>query len=278
METDSVPDYPRGITFEQVWAAIHADRKALQASSEEFDRRMREWDERLKKEKEAREAHEAREALEKKEREAREARENKKREAREALEKKEREAREALEKKEREAREARERKEWEAREALEKKEQAKRDKEFNRRFGDFTDRIGQIMECLVEPKLYKRFQALGIHVNRTCRRIEFEGEEGRVFEIDVLLENDDTSIAVEVKTKVAFEDVDRHMKRMEKLRIYEDNRKSSIKRIYYGAMAGAVFEKEVRDYALKCGFFAIVPSGNTFDVIFPEGEFKPRIW
>ena len=202
MEENSVSDYPRGITFEQVWTT-------LEASSKEFDRRMREWDERFEKEKEERKAQE---------------------------------------------------------------------KEFNRRFGDFTDRIGQIMECLVEPRLLNKFQAIGIYVNRTSRRIEFEYEKGKVFEIDVLLENSDTSIAVEVKTKVSYDDVEKHMERMEKLRKYENNKRSIVERFYYGAIAGAVFEKEVQEFALKCGFFVIVPSGDTFDVIFPEGENKPKIW
>ena len=39
---DTVPDYPRGITFEQIWAAIHADRIAAEARQEEVDREIQE--------------------------------------------------------------------------------------------------------------------------------------------------------------------------------------------------------------------------------------------
>ena len=38
----TIPDYPRGLTFEQVWVAIHADRAAGEARREEFDRGMQE--------------------------------------------------------------------------------------------------------------------------------------------------------------------------------------------------------------------------------------------
>ena len=38
----TIPDYPRDITFEQVWAAIHANRAAGEARWEEFERGMQE--------------------------------------------------------------------------------------------------------------------------------------------------------------------------------------------------------------------------------------------
>ena len=46
----TVPDYPRGITFEQIWAAIHADREATEARKKEFDREMQERQEKIDKE------------------------------------------------------------------------------------------------------------------------------------------------------------------------------------------------------------------------------------
>jgi hypothetical protein len=34
----------------------------------------------------------------------------------------------------------------------------------------------------------------------------------------------------------------------------------------------------VRKFALKSGFYVIVPSGDTFDIIEPSGEYRPREW
>jgi len=43
-----------------------------------------------------------------------------------------------------------------------------------------------------------------------------------------------------------------------------------------GAVAGAVMTDNVKEYALKQGFFAIEPSGETFNIISPNG--KPKEW
>jgi len=39
-----------------------------------------------------------------------------------------------------------------------------------------------------------------------------------------------------------------------------------------------VWGDKEKNYALKCGFYVIEPSGNTFDVIAPTGDCKPREW
>jgi hypothetical protein len=63
---------------------------------------------------------------------------------------------------------------------------------------------------------------------------------------------------------------------MEKLRkqadLHDDHRK------YLGALAGAVVSDSAKNYALKHGFFVIVPSGDTFDIIRPEGGYHVREW
>ena len=47
MATTEIPDYPRGITFEQVWAALMYDREQMAKSRDEFDRRMKETDRKI---------------------------------------------------------------------------------------------------------------------------------------------------------------------------------------------------------------------------------------
>ena len=42
MATPVIPDYPRGLTFEQVWATIHANAEALAESRKEADQQMQE--------------------------------------------------------------------------------------------------------------------------------------------------------------------------------------------------------------------------------------------
>jgi hypothetical protein len=48
------------------------------------------------------------------------------------------------------------------------------------------------------------------------------------------------------------------------------------KRKYLGAVAGVVMSKNVRQYILTQGMFAVEPSGETFNITAPEGQ--PREW
>jgi hypothetical protein len=51
------------------------------------------------------------------------------------------------------------------------------------------------------------------------------------------------------------------MKRMQILRDYADQHRDT--RLYRGAVAGAMFEKNAREFALTYGFYVIEQSGDT---------------
>ena len=93
-------------------------------------------------------------------------------------------------------------------------------------------------------------------------------------EIDVKLENGDKVMLVEVKTKPTTKDVKDHIKRLEKMRVYADLHGD--KRTFLGSVAGAVMTDNVKEYALKQGFFVIEPSGEAFNIISPDN--KPKEW
>jgi hypothetical protein len=81
-------------------------------------------------------------------------------------------------------------------------------------------------------------------------------------------------MAVEIKTTLEIEDINDHLKRMEKIRKYADEHGD--KREFLGAIAAMIVNPKPKDYALKKGLFVIVPSGENVKVIKPETE--PRIW
>jgi hypothetical protein len=54
--------------------------------------------------------------------------------------------------------------------------------------------------------------------------------------------------------------------------LWKDTRK------YLGAIAGVVTGESVKTYALEKGLFVIVPSGDTFDIIKPEGRYQVKEW
>jgi hypothetical protein len=79
---------------------------------------------------------------------------------------------------------------------------------------------------------------------------------------------------VEVKTQANIGDIREHVERMEKLRRYFDLHHDTRK--LYGAVAAAIIPGNVRDFALKQGFYVIEQSGDSVAITKPEGS--PRAW
>jgi hypothetical protein len=118
---------------------------------------------------------------------------------------------------------------------------------------------------------------MGMEFNEiTPHKIVKDKTHNILFEVDVLLENMQTAMLVETKTKPTIEDIDDHVKRLEKMREYADLR--SDKRKLMGAIAGVVMDDIVKKYAFQTGLYVVVPSGETFDIFVPEGEYSPREW
>ncbi|MDR2661779.1 MAG: hypothetical protein LBC31_02140 [Treponema sp.] len=150
-------------------------------------------------------------------------------------------------------------------------------KETDKRVGELTNRFGDMVEYMVVPNLLSKFRALNFKFEQSAKDVVIRDEENGLFtEIDVFLQNGDKVMVVEVKATPATKDVDEHIERMELLRKYADLHKDSRK--YRGAIAGAVFADSVRNYALKHGFYVVVPSGDTFDIIEPAGNYHVKEW
>jgi len=50
------------------------------------------------------------------------------------------------------------------------------------------------------------------------------------------------------------------------------------RRKYLGAIAGMVFNAHEKAFAMKNGFYVIEPSGETFAITAPHGEYSPQEW
>ena len=149
-------------------------------------------------------------------------------------------------------------------------------KETDRRIGELSNRFGELAEHLVAPSIKEKFNELHFTFEQMSQNIEISDAEGRCLaEIDVMLENGDTVIAVEVKAKPGQKDVDVHVERMGVLRRRADARNDTRK--FQGAIAGAIMTNEVRNYAHKAGFYVIEQTGETVKINIPK-DFKPREW
>jgi hypothetical protein len=157
------------------------------------------------------------------------------------------------------------------------KETDRQMKETDRRVGELTNRFGDMVEHMVVPNLLTKFKALDFKFEVATRDYKIADEEHDIFvEVDAFLQNGDKVMIVEIKATPNEKDVDDHVKRIEKLRAYADLHKDARK--YLGAIAGVVTADSVKNYALKHGFFVIIPSGDTFNIIKPEGKYHIKEW
>ena len=81
---------------------------------------------------------------------------------------------------------------------------------------------------------------------------------------------------VEVKSKPTTANVTEHIERMEKVRLHGNLHGD--RRVFLGAIAGMIIKDNVKEFALKNGFYVIEPSGETFIITAPEGDCSPREW
>jgi hypothetical protein len=150
-------------------------------------------------------------------------------------------------------------------------------KETDKKVGELTNRFGDMVEHMVVPNLLTQFKELDFTFEVASQDYKIADEKNKIFvEVDAFLQNGDKVMIVEIKAAPTTKDVNDHIKRMEKLRKYADLHKDSRK--YLGAVAGVVISDSVKNYALKAGFFVVVPSGDTFNIIKPEGKYRVREW
>jgi hypothetical protein len=158
------------------------------------------------------------------------------------------------------------------------KETDRQMKETDRQLGKLGNRFGEMVEHMVIPNLVAKFQELDFTFTRASRDVKITDKKHQLFmEIDAFMENGDKVMIVEIKTKPDINDINDHLDRMKKLRVYADLHQD--RRGYLGAVAGVVFDDSVKNYALKNGFYVLEPSGETFSITDPKDKgYIPKEW
>ena len=161
------------------------------------------------------------------------------------------------------------------------KENAERQKEsaerLDKQLGKLGNRFGEMVEYMVMPNLITKFRELGFVFTKAYPHATIKDKTNNIFtEVDITLENGDKVMLVEVKSKPTTEDIIEHVNRIEKIRFHADLHGE--KRKYLGAIAGMVFNDNEKAFAMKNGFYVIEPSGETFIITAPEGEYSPKEW
>ena len=146
--------------------------------------------------------------------------------------------------------------------------------------GRLGNRIGDIIEHMVGGgNIVEQFQALGYDVTAYYRNKIF-GKRGtsEYGEIDLILEDGDVAILISVKTKLTTEYVHEHIEQLEKYRRYVDAKGNGDKRRFIGAVASAVADQNVIDFAQKKGFYVIVQSGVAVEIVPTPENFRAKEW
>jgi len=159
------------------------------------------------------------------------------------------------------------------------KETAKQMKRTDERIGFIDARIGDLVEGMIgSDNIVNQFRDLGYNVSRNVRNEIFGTKETKTDgEIDLLLEDGDVAILIEIKTKLSFGKILKHVQRLEKYRRWHDMQGTSKKR-YIGAIACAIMKDEDVQFAHDNGMYVIAQLGSKVKIVpLPEG-FKAKEW
>ncbi|MDR3174035.1 MAG: hypothetical protein LBU19_07285 [Treponema sp.] len=148
-------------------------------------------------------------------------------------------------------------------------------KELSQNIGGLNNSFGEWAEEIVSAKLWEKFKDLGYTFTRGGSA-KFLEDDRIVAQVDMLLENGDYAMPVEIKSKLTEEDVDDHVKRIEKVRKHLD--KKGDRRKLVGAVAGMVVSGEVKEYAQKRGLYVLVQSGDSVALAETPKDFNVREW
>ena len=148
------------------------------------------------------------------------------------------------------------------------KETDRRLKELNKLF---TGQWGKLMESLVEGELVNLLKEKGIEVGHTATNLKDNTGERR-WEVDILAVNGDEVVAVEVKTTLNVEYVDKFVDFLKDFKtLLREHRDKKV----YGAVAYLRADQSSDIYAEKQGLYVIRATGNSAKIINGKG-FRAR--
>jgi hypothetical protein len=139
----------------------------------------------------------------------------------------------------------------------------------------FGGRLGEFVEEMVKPAAVKLFQDRGLDVHQISKNLVAYDDNGQfVSEIDLLVINKATAIAIECKSKLSIDDVKEHLERLQKFKQHFPQYETYQ---LLGSVAAMVIPDEVGRYAYQKGLFVMAQSGNTI-LIKNDGKFNPKFW
>jgi hypothetical protein len=148
-------------------------------------------------------------------------------------------------------------------------------KALAKQLGDHGNRLGEFVQEMVRPAVVKLFQARGLPVHQVQSNLVAYGDDRQSrMEVDLLVVDTDTVIAVECKSRLSCEDVDEHLERLQSFKACFPQYKPYT---LLGGVAAMVLAEDVSRYAYRKGLFVLAQSGDAMEIR-NEAQFKPKSW
>ena len=148
-------------------------------------------------------------------------------------------------------------------------------KAVGKQLGEHGNRLGEFVQEMVRPAVLRLFQQRQLPVHQVLPNITALDDNGQFrMEIDLLVINSDTAIAVECKSRLSQDDVNEHLNR---LALFKDCFQQYGKFTILGAVAAMILPKDVGRYAYSKGLFVLAQSGDAVKIL-NDDTFKPHEW
>ena len=148
-------------------------------------------------------------------------------------------------------------------------------KAVGKQLGEHGNRLGEFVQEMVRPAVLRLFQQRQLPVHQVLPNITAYDDNGQFrMEIDLLVINSDTAIAVECKSRLSQDDVNEHLNR---LALFKDCFQQYGKFTILGAVAAMILPKDVGRYAYSKGLFVLAQSGDAVKIL-NDDTFKPHEW
>ena len=228
-------------TYKEIMTMIHETQRITRVHTEEFDRRMKESDEKFER------------SLQK----SREDFDRRMKESDEKFERSLQKSSEDFDRRMKEEEQARQkyREEYE-------RESKKTDKIIRQMSENFISQSGHIVEGLMEPCAMKIFQDYGFDLDKCWKNMEGRDKTtGKEMEVDLFLHDTTDSVAVEVKIHCTKKKI---VHFLEQMRMFKQIFTEFAHNKVYVAVAAINFDKEAVAYAKEKGVFLIHCKNDAF--------------
>lgn len=148
-------------------------------------------------------------------------------------------------------------------------------KELKKVIGQLGGRLGDFVEEMVKPAAVRLFLERGLDVRQVFQNVARYDDQGQfLMEIDLLVVDTDTAVAIECKSNCSVDDVVEHLDRLSLFKEYFPQYAAFH---LYGAVAAMVMPDEVARFAYRKGLYVLAQSGETIQIR-NDDRFRPREW